>query len=131
MNQKALFHESIEDALWAVVEALGGPKKVGAALWPEKTIEDAGKLLRHCLDEDRAEKLSLGQLLWILKEGRKVNSHDAVDYLCQQAGYKEPDPIEPQEEQASLMRDAIAHVKEMKQLVERMEALQPLMRAVK
>jgi hypothetical protein len=30
-----------------------------------------------------------------------------------------------------LMRDAIAHVKEMKQLVERMEALQPLMRAVK
>lgn len=131
MNQRALFHESVEDALRAVVEAIGGFKKVGAQLWPEKSVEDAGKLLRHCLDEDRAEKLSLGQLLLILKEGRKVNAHDAVDFLCQQAGYQEPDPIEPEAEQASLMRDAIAHVKEMRQLVERMEALQPLMRAVK
>lgn len=47
MNQQKLWHEDIYDALRASVDALGGTKRVGHALWPAKTIEEAGKLAAH------------------------------------------------------------------------------------
>ena len=42
MTQQKLWHEDICDALRAAVDALGGTKRVGRALWPAKSIEEAG-----------------------------------------------------------------------------------------
>lgn len=41
MQQAALFHDDINDALRSGVKACGGTKAVAARLWPEKTMADA------------------------------------------------------------------------------------------
>jgi hypothetical protein len=59
------FFESAEDALKAAVMALGGTKQVGHTLWPDKTVDNAGRLLSDCLNAGRAEKLEPAQALLI------------------------------------------------------------------
>jgi len=123
VTQQALWHECPEDALGAVVQALGGPKAVGAQLWPEKAADEAGRLLRHCLSADRSEKLSLEQILWLLKAGREVNAHEAMTYLLRTCGYNDPEPVDPQDEQSRLLREFLDMGRRLEQLAKRMEKL--------
>ena len=39
------------------MQALGGTKQVGALLWPDKTPDNAGRLLSDCLNTGRADIL--------------------------------------------------------------------------
>ncbi|MBV5337558.1 MAG: hypothetical protein J0653_06325, partial [Deltaproteobacteria bacterium] len=80
--QSALFHESLTDALRDVVQALGGTKKVGQMIRPEKTVEDAQRWINDCLNTDRREKFDPEQVFWLLKEGRKIGCHAGINYLC-------------------------------------------------
>lgn len=121
--QTALFHESLSDALREVVLALGGTKKVGAQMRPEKTIDDAARWLADCLNQDRREKLDPDQVLWILREGRKIGCHAAMHYLCAEAGYSPAAPIEPQDELAELQRNFIESTKTLSRMAARIERL--------
>lgn len=129
MTPQDLFYESFADALKAVVQACGGAKSVGAKLWPEKTPDAAARQLNDCLNEARPEKLSPEQVLWLLAAGRQVNCHAAMTYLTREAGYSDPQPVEPEDEKARLQRDYIEAVKGMQALAGRMERI-GLLRAV-
>lgn len=111
MDQRQLFHESIYDALGTLVSALGGPKKVGPRLWPEKTLDAAAQLVRDCLNASRKERFDPEQFTLLLRWGREIGCHDAVNYVCGEAGYASPQPIEPEDEYARLQRQYIEAVK--------------------
>lgn len=53
MEQDRLWHDSLEDALTALVYALGGPKQVAADLWPSKSDRVRHNRILHCLDAER------------------------------------------------------------------------------
>jgi hypothetical protein len=95
MEQQALFHEDINDALRAAVKACGGTKSVACRLWPEKTINDAQSYLNDCLNSARPAKLSPEQVLLLLRWTKEAGYHGAMHYLCNEAGYEAPKPLDP------------------------------------
>lgn len=121
MNQPQLFHDTITDALRDVVAGLGGTKAVGARMRPELPADHAGRWLADCLNDTRREHLTPQQLVWLLREGRAANHHGAMVWLAIEAGYSEPQPIEPADEKAMLQREYIEAAKSMARLAERIE----------
>lgn len=121
MDQPALFHESLTEALQDCVRALGGNKAVGKTLWPEKSVEDARRALLDSLNPERPNKLSPEQVLLILAESRKVGCHVGIAYILRHCGYADPQPLEPEDERASLQRQFIEQSKAMQALFARME----------
>jgi hypothetical protein len=119
--QTSLFHESLSDALKDIIQAAGGSKSVACKLWPEKTPDSAHRTLLDALNENRPEKLSPEQVLFLLRIGREVGCHSAINYMSRDAGYSDPQPIEPEDEKASLMRDFIAAQKAMSLIANRLE----------
>ena len=123
IQQPSLFYDSVYEALRDVVRAGGGPKLVGAQLWPGKSVQEAQTRLLNCLDHNRAEKLSPEDLLVLLKIGRQVGCHVAMKFLCQECGYAEPQSVEPADELAELQRQFVGAVDEQRKMLERMERL--------
>lgn len=121
MDQEALFYETINDALDAVVKACGGAKSVACRMWPDKTPDAAHRLLLACLNEGRDEKLGPSQVLFILKLGRERGFHGAINFLAREAGYADPQPLEPEDERARLQREFIEAQKALQSLADRME----------
>jgi hypothetical protein len=119
-SQSNLFHESLSDALKEVIMQAGGTKFVGSELWPEISPDAAHRKLLDCLNDNRAEKLSPDQVLFLVRLGRKVGCHSAINYLTGEAGYSTPTPIEPEDEKAQLQRDFIQAAQMMKTLTEKM-----------
>lgn len=122
MEQPALFHDCIEDALREVVQACGGSKVVACKLWPEKTPDAAHRLLLACLNEDRPERLSPEHLILLLRMGRERGCHSAMAYVAGVCGYS-AQPIEPEDERAALQRAFNESVRQQAELVARMERL--------
>lgn len=114
---------TIEDSLKAIIRALNGAKAVGHKLRPDLDPDAAGRWLLDCVNPDQAEKLSLGQLLLILRWGHDVGAHDGMDFIARDAGYTEPTPITPEDEQEELMREFIAAVKLQSANTEKLERL--------
>lgn len=123
MQQTALFHEDIYDALAEAVRHLGGVKKVGHNMRPELSPDAAGNWLKDCINSTRREKLAPEQMLWILREARLVGFHGAMNFIAGDCGYANPNPIEPADEMAELQRNFIESVQQQKALAERIERL--------
>lgn len=124
MTQPALFHESIHDALREAVQALGGIKAVGARMRPEMSPDHAGRWLADCLSSERREKLSPDQVQWISREARRVGCHAVANWQMRDAGYADPQPIEPEDEKARLRREYIDAARAMARMADRIEALE-------
>jgi hypothetical protein len=88
MQQTALFHDSIFDAMGADVAACGGMKKVAGMLWPSIEPSIAAARLRSGLNPEHAQKLSPDEVLQIKRIAKQHNSHAAIDYEAQQLGYQ-------------------------------------------
>lgn len=114
---------TFEDALKSVVKSCGGAKAVGHKLRPDMDPDAAGRWLLSCLESERAEKLSLGQLALILRMGHDAGCHDGMDFLTRDCGYAEAQPITPEDEQSELMREYIASVKLQAKTAERLERI--------
>lgn len=119
--QLELVHESINDALGFIVQALGGAKKVGAVMRPELPVDQAATWVRDCLNPSRRERFCPDQVIWLLKAARKENVHSAFYFIAQECGYTDPLPVEPEDERAKLQREFIQAQKAMTQLAARME----------
>ena len=117
----SLFHDSIDRALEEVVVACGGFKTTGLALRPEKDADAASRWLHACLDDARPERLTPDQMLFILREGRKVSAHAAINFLLRESGYADAQPIEPEDERAALQRTFIQGVQTLTLLASRLE----------
>ncbi len=82
------FFDSAEDALRSCVQALGGAKVVGAALWPDKSPDQAARLLLDCLNAGRPEKLELTQIMRVLRLAHDAGHHTAMQWIAEQMGYE-------------------------------------------
>ena len=121
-QQYELIHESFNDALREVVQALGGTKKVGAMMRPDRSADEAGRWVSDCLNLERREKFDPEQVAWLLREGRRIGCHSAMNYLAQDAGYQST-PIEPQDEKAELQRKFIEATRTLVKLSTRIDQL--------
>jgi len=97
------YFEDMHDALRTLVTKLGGTKKVAPKIWPEKGLLEAQSLLSDCLNPLRREKLSPQQLLLLLRWGRDEGHHEAISYICYEAGYDAPKSRSAKEEAESLL----------------------------
>lgn len=87
MQSEMPFFESVEDALSASVNALGGAKVVGSKLWPDKSIDAARTLLLDCLNASRKEKLEASQIIFIFREAKAVGFHAGFNWFANQCEY--------------------------------------------
>jgi hypothetical protein len=116
-------NESITDALVECVKACGGSKVVGLAMWPTKGVEGAQRHMLAALNPERAEKLSPDELLHLLRMAREKGCHVGMSFMAHQAGYSEPQPVEPQDERAQLQREFIESTRALARMAQRIEAL--------
>lgn len=114
--------ESFTDALVACVQAAGGSKRVGPAIWPEKTIEGAQRHLINCLKDERAERLTPDQVLLIMRLAHRAGCHTAMAYLADAVGYAPPVPVEAVDEHAELQRQFVQAMASLEQITKKLEA---------
>jgi hypothetical protein len=126
-----MFFDDIEDALREVVRQAGGPKVVGARLWPEIEPDKAGRRMSDCLNETRREVLSPAQVMLVLKIGRQVGCHAAINYMSRDCGYADPMPVEPEDEIARLQREFVEATKLLSCMASRIEAVQSQARTMR
>lgn len=123
MQQSALFHEDIYDALSTDIAVLGGPKKVATMLWPAKSARAAADHLANCLSRHRAEKLDIEQIMFLIRKAKEQGSYCTLSFLADDTGFTRPMPVEPEDEKAALQRQFIQQVEQQRLLIERMERL--------
>lgn len=97
MQTELPFYDTPEKALDACIQALGGSKRVGAKLFPEKSIESATTYLSNCVDSNRNEKLSLSHVMMLFKMAKDEGIHSPFIWFAGEAGY-EAKPITRAEE---------------------------------
>lgn len=124
VSQGALaIYEDEFDALRDAVQKLGGTKAVGHALRPDLGPLRAADWLKDCLNPERRERLSLTQVMKVVRMAHDINYHAPAQYLAGEMGY-EARPIEPADEAAELQRASIAAVGQLQRIVARLEQLQ-------
>jgi hypothetical protein len=121
--------EGLNQALIECVKAAGGSANVGRKLFPEKTPESAQRALLDCLNEDRPAKLSPEQVLLILRLARAKGFHGGIGFILADLGYAPTSPIEPKDEAAELSRQASELLAAAERITERLQRLQPQLRA--
>lgn len=102
--QSELFFETIYDAYKAGVDICGGPKKLGARLWPTLDPEDAGRKVRACINPERNEKFSEDERLALLRIFRENGFHGVMHFIADAAHYDRPRTIEPEDQAAEIQR---------------------------
>ena len=122
MIQEALFFESIYEAMKSVVVRAGGNKAVGCRLRPTKTPEAAGRWLADCLNPARDERLEPEDFIALLRMGRELGHHAAMQYLATESGYQAI-PLEPEDEKARLQREFVEGVKALGQLAAKLDRI--------
>lgn len=87
MQTDLLFYESPEDALRAAIQALGGTKKVGPMLWPDKGVDNSSRLLLDCINSGRAEKLEITQIMRVFALAKEAGCHGPFAWFAGEIGY--------------------------------------------
>ncbi|WP_293373590.1 hypothetical protein [Nevskia sp.] len=126
MTQNHLWIETWADAVRALIEACGGPKRVGCELRPDLPADDAGEWLLKTLKSNRREVMSAPQLLTLLAIGRRHNCDLLMAFVADQAGYHEPKPIDLANETARVTEHMSQVMAQMSREMERLQRLQEL-----
>ena len=122
MKQEPLFFDSIYEAMKSIVIRGGGNKVVGCKLRPSKSPDAAGRWLADCLNPHREERLDPEDFIALLRIGRELGHHAAMNYIAGEAGYQAL-PVEPEDEKARLQRECVESVKALGVLVAKLERL--------
>lgn len=130
MNQRALFHETIFDALGADILAAGGYKLVASKLWPSENVTSAANRLRNAVNPEQAQKLCPEEVLQIKRLAQEAGSSATVQYEAQQLGYV-CTWVEPEDELERIERENNELLKQLLRRQERAESLRAKVRAVK
>lgn len=79
---------TVDEHLRVAVDVLGGAKKVAAVLWRGKGAAQGQKRLLDALNPGRAEKLSMSEVMVILRMARDRGYHYAMDAIAAECGYQ-------------------------------------------
>lgn len=115
-TQGRLFFESFQEAMRHQVTELGGFEAVGVEIFPAKSRKAAGNWLSDCLNDERPAKLSLDEVVQLLRIGRNNGSMVAFDQLGRETN-TEIKPATPRSERAELL-DKQARLIEMQRQVQ-------------
>lgn len=122
-TQFELVIEDIHGALGEIVRALGGVEKVGRQMCPEKTAAAAAQFVRDCLNPERRERFNPEQVWLLFLWARQAGFHGAMRWLADSTGYSAPEPVEPEDERARLMREFVQASSKLEQLGARIEKM--------
>lgn len=125
-SQPELWYDTWEDALKAVLVGVygkGWSQKAAAGMWPTKDCIDGAKYLEKALNPERGEKLAASEYAWILKLGREHGYHDGMFFIADEASYKRPDPITPEERKAVLQEESTLLLGRLEAVVAEMRKL--------
>lgn len=101
-------------------------KECAAFLFPHLKHESAYARLKACLNADKAERLTFGQIIALCDF---CKSYDALYFMCDELHHDRPKASNPADESAELMREFVATGKRMQQMAYRIEQLsQPRVR---
>lgn len=122
MNQVALFHETLLDAIGADIAAAGGFKIVAGKLWPTDT--NAAAKLRNALNPDQPHKLAPDEVLAIKKLAREAGSTATIDFEAENMGFSVTwiNPVDEAEELRRQVKDLLTDVTRKLDRIERAEA---------
>jgi hypothetical protein len=118
--------ESWNEAMVDAVKSAGGSKTVAALLWPSAAARDldgARRKLATSLDPERAEKLSMDELLHIMRLARDAGCHAPMQYLSAALGYAAPAPVQPRDEADQLRREVLAMGRSLQARLDRLQQL--------
>lgn len=127
-HQKPLWIDTWADAVKAVIDACGGPKKVGSELRPDLPADDAGEWLTRTLSDRRREVMAPQHVIALMQLGRRHNCDVLAAYLLDQSGYEPPRPIKIEAEAqrvSAQLSDVLANVSRQMERLQRYQGLQP------
>lgn len=122
MNQNALFHDTIYDAIGADIAAAGGFKVVAGKLWPAENASTGAAKLRNAINPDQPHKLCPDEVLQIKRLAQEAGSSATVQYEAQQLGYV-CTWVEPEDELERIERENNELLKSIAKRMERAEQL--------
>lgn len=120
-HQPKLHYDDLDDALYDLVQVLGGYKKVGPRLWPALPQDDAAARLRHCLNKSRREKLDPHETLTLLRWARELDFHGVKHFVDDQTGYTRSAPRDPKDEQIKAIAAVESAAVELRRATEALE----------
>lgn len=116
-----LFYDDEFDALaQTIANSDRGFKQCAAFLFPHLKPESQYARLKACLNGDKDERLTLGQIIVLCKF---CDSYDALYFMADELGHDRPIVRKPEDEKAALQREFIESVKAQKQIADRLERL--------
>jgi hypothetical protein len=100
--QPKLFYDDEYDAFARMIADSGRPfKDVAAFLFPHLGDRSAYARLKNCLNPDRDEHLTFGQVLAVM---RFCVRFDPLYFACDELSHKRPDPVTKEDELTALLR---------------------------
>ena len=87
MQTEMPFFDSPEDALKAIIQQLGGAKKVGQRVFPDKSVDAAARYLLDCVNPERSGKLAISQVMMLLRLAHEADYHAAYAWISADVGY--------------------------------------------
>lgn len=101
MASEHLFYDSPEDAISAAIQDSGKTfKEVAAHIWPALKLDTAYARLKNCLNVEKDEKLSFGEIILICKF---TGHFDPIHYACDELMLHRSTPKAPADEQQELL----------------------------
>lgn len=122
-GQGEMFVTCMEEALEDSVRALGGYQQAAHAVWPTESPLDKGRYLRACLDPDRREKLSPGELVVLAGAAARRGCLTPAIFLAESCGCMAPVPAAPEDVEGELLREIRAAREQLATMLERAERL--------
>lgn len=122
MKQEAFpFHETAEDATnTAIIRSGKAFKDIALSLWPEMKADSAYAKLKNGLRPDSRERLSADQHIFI---ANLIGEYDFLFYIAQGCHHSKPEYITPEDEAEQLQRQVLQMGVELKQALNRLDAL--------
>lgn len=107
------------EALRSVIEDSDkGYKNVAIYLFPHLKMESAYSRLKACLNPEKDERLTLGQIIAMC---RYCNRYDALHFMADELSHKRPDIMPVEDEEAILMQEFIRAKKDLEKIADRLE----------
>lgn len=123
-DQQPLWYDTLESALVDVLRGVYGKgcfQKAAGDMYPTEDPIDKGKWLEKALDPERAEKLGINDIIWIMKLGRQHGLHGAMYFLADEVSYSRPAPIEPKDQIDEQMRMVLTAAEQINGALEKIE----------
>lgn len=115
-----LFYGDENEALRSAIENGKGYKATAAFLWPGLKPDTAYARIKACVNEDKPEKLSFGEIIALCSFNGRF---DPFMFASDEISHDRPTPRAPEDMEAQLMREYINAVAQQGRLAERMERL--------